>query len=75
MSVDAILKEVAALPEAERAELIGRLIDRYDPEPTEELSDAMKAFIDDRLAKYRANPQNTKSWEEVHAAALARAKK
>ena len=64
MSVDAILKEVESLSVEERAVLLEQLADRYgDPEPVVELSDEMKALLDEREAAYLADPTNGYTWE------------
>lgn len=64
MSVDAILKEVEALSDAERAELLSRLTEQYEPV---ELSDELKAELDRRDAAYEANPDRVYTWDEVVA--------
>ncbi|VTU01881.1 : Unstab_antitox [Gemmataceae bacterium] len=64
MGVDAILKEVEALSDAERAELLSRLTEQYEPV---ELSDELKAELDRRDAAYEANPNRVYTWDEVVA--------
>lgn len=64
MCVDAILKEVEGLTDGERAELLGRLTDRYG-EPEAELSDEAKAELTRRLAAHRADPTNVYTLDEV----------
>ena len=68
MSVDAILKEIEALPAEERAELFGKLSDRYgEPDESAELSDEIKAMLDARIAAADANPGVGYTIEEVIA--------
>lgn len=64
MSVDAILKEVEALTDDERAELLTRLHEQYE-QP--ELSDELKAELDRRVAEADANPDAGYTWDEVVA--------
>lgn len=75
MSVDAILKEVEALPEDERAELIGRLVDRYGdagPDPAGEMPAALRAELERRIAFSDANPGTGIPWEVVRDRARRR---
>ena len=64
MSVDAILKEVEALTDDERAELLTRLHEQY---AAPELSDELKAELDRRVAEADANPDAGYTWDEVVA--------
>lgn len=64
MSVDAILKEIAALTDAERAELLGRLAEQFSPDATA-IAPELAAELDRRDAAYDANPSQVYSWEEV----------
>ncbi|MBX9626772.1 MAG: addiction module protein [Gemmataceae bacterium] len=75
MSVDAILKEVEALPDDERAELLGRLFDRYAdgrPDPAEEMPAALRAELERRIAFSDANPGSGIPWEVVRDRARRR---
>lgn len=75
MSVDAILKEVEALPAAERAELIDRLMDRYcdnGPDPAAEVPAALRAELERRIAFSDANPGSGIPWEVVRDRARGR---
>lgn len=66
MSVDAILKEVQALSLEEREELRERFNEQF-PESDAELSEELKALLDEREASYLADPTNVFTWEEVEA--------
>jgi putative addiction module component (TIGR02574 family) len=69
MSVDAILKQVEELSPEQREELLDRLYEIYsmaDDEPIE-LSDQMKALLDEREAEADANPGTGCTLEEVIA--------
>lgn len=68
MSVDAIVKQAEALPPEERAEVIRRLelsLVEAGWEPGVELSDGMKALLDERDAAYEADPTDVYTWEQV----------
>lgn len=70
MSVDAILKQAEELSMEERAELLRRLEEGLLAagwEPEVELSDEVKAILDERDAEYEANPGAGYTWEEVVA--------
>lgn len=57
MSVDAILQEIEALSEAERAELLDRLAEQFPyADPIPELSPEMKAELQRREAEADAKP-------------------
>ncbi|MBA4188084.1 MAG: hypothetical protein C0467_08695 [Planctomycetaceae bacterium] len=64
MSVDAILKEVEALTDDERNELLNRLHDQFG-QP--EISDELKAELDRRVAEADANPDAGYTLDEVIA--------
>ena len=68
MSVEAIVKQIEELTLEERAELRDRLDDLCgEPEESIELSDEMKAFLDEREAEDEADPHPGYTWEEVLA--------
>jgi len=64
MSVDAILKEVEALTDEERNELLNRLHEQFT-QP--EISDELKAELDRREADADANPDSGYTLDEVIA--------
>lgn len=68
MTVDAIVKQVEELTPDQRAELLDRLQELYGgPDAPIELSDEMKALLDERNAAYEANPTDLRTWEQVVA--------
>lgn len=76
MSVDTILKEIEALSETERAQLFDRLTEQFpEPDPIPELSPAMKAELERRVAEADANPSAAISWEVVYEESLKRIQK
>lgn len=67
MSVDAIIRQVEELGPEQREILLERLSELYgipDDEPME-LSDEMKALLDEREAAYEANPTDLRTWDQV----------
>ena len=73
MDFGTILSEVDARPVGDRIRLMNEIWDRlvdngHDPE----LSEAMKAELDHRLAEDDAAPNDIVPWEEVKAQALNR---
>jgi len=68
MSVDAIVKQVEELSLEQRAELLDRLHELYgnpDADGPVELTDEMKALLDEREAAYEANPTDLRTWDQV----------
>ncbi|MBY0514308.1 MAG: addiction module protein [Gemmataceae bacterium] len=64
MIVEAILQQVEALTAEERAELFDRIEERYGRSDLE-ISDELKALLDEREAAADATPGVGYSWEEV----------
>ena len=67
-----ILREVAALPERDRATLAGLLIESLDPEPDPEVEAAWSEEIRRRLAELDAGTVKTIPWEDVRKELFAR---
>ena len=76
MSISVDLTPLLALPASERLAIADALYDSVPEEelPPRELPEEVKAMLDARLQDYRDNPDAVIPWEEVHAAALARAR-
>jgi hypothetical protein len=68
MSIDAIVKQIEALPERQREELLDQLDtiygDQIDPAA---LSPGMKSLIEERDARYEADPTNVVTWDQLLA--------
>ncbi|HXD88927.1 MAG TPA: hypothetical protein VN641_20725 [Urbifossiella sp.] len=68
MSIDAIVKQIEALPERQREELLDQLDtiygDQIDPAA---LSPGMKFLIEERDARYEADPTNVVTWDQLLA--------
>jgi len=76
MSVDAILKEIEALTETERGELLVRLAAQFpDVDPIPELSAEMTAELKRRVADADAHPDAGIPWEVVYEESLKRVRK
>ena len=67
MSVDAILKEIEALTDAEQGEFLDRLAEHYPDRVVNEISRELAALLDERNAAADANPNAGYSMEEVSA--------
>ncbi|MBN9118307.1 MAG: addiction module protein [Planctomycetes bacterium] len=67
MSVDALLKEVETLSDAERVEFLERLSELYPSRMSNELSPELAKLLDERNAAYEANPDKVYTWDEVVA--------
>ena len=73
MDLKTMLSEVDRWPVEDRIRLVQEVWDRIVEQGHEpELTDALKAELDRRLAAHRANPQAAIPWEQVEAEALAR---
>ncbi len=73
MDLQTVLAEIDSWPIEERIRLVQEVWDRLADQGHEpELSDAIKAEIDRRLAAHAANPDAAIPWEQVEAETLAR---
>jgi putative addiction module component (TIGR02574 family) len=76
MSVDAILKEIAALTNAERGELLDRLAEQFPDTSAEEgISPELAKLLDERVTAADANPDAGVPWEVVYEESLKRARR
>jgi hypothetical protein len=76
MSVDPILKQIAALSAAERNELKSRMAERFPDAPCgSHLSPELATLLHDRVAAADASPQANVPWDVVYAESLKRARK
>lgn len=75
MNLSATLSEITALSVDDRLELVEAIWDSIAAEPEElELTEAQKRELERRLAAHDESPESI-PWDEVRAAALARAKR
>jgi putative addiction module component (TIGR02574 family) len=71
-AVEKILEEAAELPEEDRAELAGRLLESLDGEPDEDVEVAWSEEIERRIRQLDAGEAKTIPWQEVRAKLHAR---
>ena len=67
-----LLQEASQLPEADRAELAGRLLESLHGEPDEGLEAAWAEEIERRVRQIDSGEVKTIPWEEVRAELYAR---
>ena len=67
-----LLQEASQLPEADRAELAGRLLDSLHGEPDEGVETAWAEEIERRIRQIDSGEVKTIPWEEVRAKLYAR---
>jgi putative addiction module component (TIGR02574 family) len=60
-----IFDAALALPEAERALLVERLLETLSPEPAELTVDQLEAELDRRFAEYQRDPSVGIPWPEI----------
>jgi putative addiction module component (TIGR02574 family) len=74
-NLEAVLTAAESLPDAERRELIARLLDGLDDaaaDPEARLSEAWRQEVARRSAEYDAGGAETVDWQAVHARWQAR---
>lgn len=65
--VEELYEQASRLPEAERAELAGLLLESIEDPADEGVEEAWAAEIERRMAEYRAGRVKTIPWSEVRA--------
>jgi putative addiction module component (TIGR02574 family) len=65
--VEQLYEQASRLPEADRAELAGLLLESIEDPPDEGVEEAWAAEIERRMAEYRAGRMKTIPWSEVRA--------
>jgi putative addiction module component (TIGR02574 family) len=65
--VEELYEQASQLPEADRAELAGLLLESIDDPPDQGVEEAWAAEIERRLGEYRAGRVKTIPWSEVRA--------
>jgi putative addiction module component (TIGR02574 family) len=66
-AVEVLYQQASQLPEDDRAELAGKLLESIEDPADEGVEDAWAAEIERRLADYRAGRVKTIPWSEVRA--------
>lgn len=67
-----LLREASELPEADRAELAGRLLETLQGEPDEGVEAAWAEEVERRVRQIDSGEVSTISWEQVRAKLYAR---
>jgi len=66
-AVEQLYEQASQLPEEDRAELAGRLLDSIEDPPDEGVEEAWAAEIERRMAEYRTGRVKTIAWSELRA--------
>lgn len=66
-AVEELYEQASQLPEHDRAELAGKLLESIEDPADEGVEEAWAAEIERRMADYRAGRVKTTSWSEVRA--------
>ena len=66
-AVEVLYEQASQLPEEDRAELAGKLLESIEDAPDEGVEEAWAAEIERRMADYRAGRVKTISWSDVRA--------
>jgi putative addiction module component (TIGR02574 family) len=69
---ETLLKEVLSLPDNERAEIAGALLESLEPAPEVDVETAWRQEVAARAAALEAGDVTTTSWEEIRVRFLAR---
>jgi putative addiction module component (TIGR02574 family) len=67
-----VLEEALSLPEEERAEIAGLLLESLEPEPEADIETAWRREVAARMAAREAGGAETTPWEEVRDRFMAR---
>lgn len=66
-AVEELYEQASHLPEEDRAELAGKLLESIEDPPDEGVEEAWAAEIERRMVEYRAGRVKTIPWAEVRA--------
>ena len=66
-AVEELYEKASHLPEEDRAELAGMLLESIEEPPDDGVEDAWAAEIERRMTEYRAGRVKTIPWAEVRA--------
>jgi putative addiction module component (TIGR02574 family) len=69
---ETVLQEALTLPESERAEIAGALLESLEPEPEVDVEMAWRQEVVARVAALETGEVETTPWEEVREGFLAR---
>lgn len=71
-NADVVLKDTLVLPETDRADIAGALLESLEPPPEVEVEAAWRQEVTARVAALDAGEAETVPWEEVRARLGAR---
>ncbi|MEK6375339.1 MAG: addiction module protein [Acidobacteriota bacterium] len=71
-NIEELLREASELPETQRAELAGRLLESLDGQPDEGVEAAWAEEVERRVRQLESGEVKTIPWEEVRAKLYAR---
>lgn len=71
-NIEELLREASELPETQRAELAGRLLESLDGQPEEGVEAAWAEEVERRVRQLESGEVKTIPWEEVRAKLYAR---
>jgi putative addiction module component (TIGR02574 family) len=69
---ETVLQEALSLPEQERTEIVGALLESLEPESEADVEAAWREEVANRVAALEAGKVETTSWETVREGFLAR---
>jgi putative addiction module component (TIGR02574 family) len=69
---EALLQEALTLPDQERAEIAGALLESLEPEPEVDVETAWRQEVAARMAVLEAGEVTMTPWEEIRDGFLAR---
>ena len=69
---ETLLQEVLSLPDAERAEIAGALLESLEPAPEEDVETAWRQEVAARVAASETGDVTTTPWEEIRDRFMAR---
>ena len=67
-----MLQEALSLPEQERTEIVGALLESLEPEPEADVEAAWREEVANRVAALEAGKVEMTSWEKIREGFLAR---
>jgi putative addiction module component (TIGR02574 family) len=69
---ETVLQEALSLPEQERTEIVGALLESLEPESEADVEAAWREEVANRVAALEAGKVETTSWERIREGCLAR---
>ena len=69
---ETVLQEALSLPEQERTEIVGALLESLEPEPEADVETAWREEVANRVAALEAEKVEMTSWETIREGFLAR---